>query len=244
MPGRASRQVRSDLGTPQPGRIPRHIRKLPRHPAQLGAVGREPGGGEEVMAAGQKPRRGTGAVHGHRNQVVDHGVSAVVGLPDAGHPTPVGAEHRISEPDVPRLRRPGRQRSRIRAAANHPQPLVSPVREHDRGAVHAVAPAAVLVDPGTDRESGRCHLHRFRSAGRRRRHQDHAASLARAGLDPVDPPSFEGHVRQPDRRLDQQSRSDRRRPGTVRCCCHVRDPSNAGTAPSGPEGGHGGKFVR
>ena len=110
------------------------------------------------MTAGEPPRRSAGDAHGRGDQVIDHGVTVLVGLPDADHPTPIGAENRISEPDVPSLLRPGGKRNRIRAVAYHPQPLVGPVREHDRGAVHAVTPAAVLVHPSTDRESGRGHL--------------------------------------------------------------------------------------
>jgi hypothetical protein len=69
--GWAEPPIRSKVGHPQVGDIPRHARPVPGQPGKAATIGAGTGGGIEVMAAGHHPRLGR-PIHRQRHELIDH----------------------------------------------------------------------------------------------------------------------------------------------------------------------------
>jgi hypothetical protein len=71
VPGWAQPPVRTEIGDPQVGAIPRHARPVPGYPGKAATIGTGTGGGVEVMPTSKHPRLGR-PIGGKRHELVDH----------------------------------------------------------------------------------------------------------------------------------------------------------------------------
>lgn len=153
--------VRSDLGEPELGAVPRHPGVVPHQPGRLPPVRGEPGpGAEPVSVVGQLPHQGP-VFRGRPVQRYGGRHAAHIGRPGSGellHHAPDFAvpQHRVGPAQPAADRRDGRQGPRRGAAGSvglvRVQPLVGEVDEdHQRSALGSFGARpglpAVLGDP-------------------------------------------------------------------------------------------------
>ena len=144
----------------QLGAVPGHVRVVPLQPAQPGAVGREPGVGDEVGPADQR----TGlelAVAVDHHHLVDHLGRARPGVVLAhDDDPPTRRVHLAVGPAIAsRCVGLGHHRNGHRPPGQAIQALVLPVGEPQAVTAHPPRPAAVLVDGGAGVEPGGQQVH-------------------------------------------------------------------------------------
>ena len=187
--------VRVEVGNPQPGGVPWHLRQVPLQPREAAPVRRGARRRDEVRPRDDDPARvpitgvaiAGGAVREpDRDQDVAHGLCAIVGgvmvLADRVQDLANRVRAQVRVP-----RRAGRREGlgrRDPVGVEHPQPSIRERRRDDPAAIHDVAAAAVLMDGVADVE--RCRRDLAGHPVRRVAQQRPPSALDRAALQPVD----------------------------------------------------------
>ena len=205
------------------GPVPGHIGVMPGEPGEQGAIGTDPGCGEEIGATDQHHRFGRLPVGmgADRHDLIGRSTLEIVPLAHAQHPSTIGGETQIRVPipvlDI-RCRREGDRG--VRSLGQAVQTLIGPVGEHDIIAVQPPGTAAVLMHPGAGPEPIGQHI----DVGPVRTLTDQldAAALGGTSFAPPQPGGTDAEVADRHRPRDDQLRGDRRRPGAVRPGGHRR----------------------
>ena len=202
--------ARVEIRHPQLGTVPRQVGEVPRQPRELRPVGRDPRGGEEVVAV-HDDRRVARAVRRDGHELVDDAF-LLMPFADADQERPVRRHPTVRVPDTP----PGVRRDRRRRAAGFLaiEPLIGEVRGEDDASMHHVRAAPVLVHGGARVEAFGRDVRRL-GTGIAANH-DRSPSLRGAAFHPVGRSLFDRHVTQSNAALDEHRRADRRAPGAVR----------------------------
>ena len=213
----AGQAVAAQLGQPQLGPVPGHVRVVPFQPGQAAAVGADPGAGVEVAPGGQHDRLAThpAAVGRQHDQLVVD-LAVVVVFANADQPPAVGGRAEVGVAVGGRGRRLGGDRDRPgRARVLAVQALVGVVAEEHGVAVDGVGAAAVLVHPGAGVESLGGQVGGLPVRSGLDPADDLAAAFQRAALDPVDGSCLDPDLVERHPAGGDQLGADRRAPGAV-----------------------------
>ena len=202
--------VRPDRRDPQAGRVPGHVGVVPLEPGEPRPVRGDARRRDEVGPRDEDARVAV-AVERHVDDLVDRLALAAVILADRDEAAARGVEPEIGV--APRAGR--RDRDGGRDPGVEPvEPAVGAVGEGHDAAGDGIRAAAVLVDPGPDRDR-RVGQVRDRAV-RGRPDQDPPAGLGRAALEPVDVVPVEPWLGKGDQVADEVVHPDRAAPRSVR----------------------------
>ncbi len=211
--GVAELGILADLGEPELGPVPGHVRVVPAEPGELPAVRAEAGRAEEVVAGGQLAAGVALLVEPDRDDTVDRFARGSVVFAHGEDASTAGIELEIgvTQPLV-RGRRQRYRRARCRQAM---EALVGEVDRDDHAVPDRIGAAAIFVDPRADVEGRR------RQVGGRPvqgpSHQHGAAAFLRPDLEPPGDLAVEHWLRQSDLGGGDQTGRDRRSPTAIAC---------------------------
>ncbi len=201
--------VRAHGRGPELRAVPRHVREVPLHPSERAAVRREPRRRVEVAAAREPPD--LSPAERHLRDRVRRLPAARVVLHDGDEPIVrlVKDEVREAKPLF------SGHRFRLASGPHAIEALVGEVREvHRAVGERQVRGAAVLMDARAGIERRRVDV--GRPAVGRPAHDDVAAALLRAHLEPVDVLAGEARLHEADGPGDDEVGGDGRFPSAVR----------------------------